>query len=80
MGESHAKNGGEDSIVPKPIQKAVPETLERALPNSIHNTGDSSPKRTGMGETHAAKGGEDSIVPKPIQSTSFLNLYMIADY
>lgn len=89
MGETHAKDGGEDSIVPKPIQsssrftifiqfpalltiiaEAVPESVERILPNAIHNTGDSSPKRTGMGETHAKDGGEDSIVPKPIQSLS----------
>lgn len=38
--QTHAKDGGEDSIVPKGIQKAVPEKLERALPDSIHNTGD----------------------------------------
>jgi hypothetical protein len=38
--QTHALNDGEDSIVPKGIQKAVPEPLERALPNKIHNTGD----------------------------------------
>jgi hypothetical protein len=39
--QTHAKDGGDASIVPKPIQKAVPEKLERALPDSIHDTGDS---------------------------------------
>lgn len=38
---THAKDGGDASIVPKPIQKAVPEKLERALPDKIHDTGDS---------------------------------------
>lgn len=53
--------------------QAVPESVERILPNAIHNTGDSSSsaekmaKKAGIGETHAAKGGEDSIVPKPVQ-------------
>lgn len=37
----HAKNDGEDSIVPKKIQEIVPEGLGRALPDNIHNTGDS---------------------------------------
>jgi hypothetical protein len=52
--------------VPLPIQKMVPEAVERILPNSIHNTGDSV-KTTGLGETHAAKDGQDSIVPKALQ-------------
>lgn len=38
-GQTHAKDGGDASIVPKGIQKAVPENLERALPNAIHGTG-----------------------------------------
>ncbi|KAL4809971.1 hypothetical protein BDV18DRAFT_156344 [Aspergillus unguis] len=38
--ESHALDDGNDSKVPKGLQKAVPEKLERALPNKIHNTGD----------------------------------------
>ena len=52
--------------MPLAIQKMVPEAVERILPNSIHNTGDSA-KTTGLGETHAAKDGEDSIVPKALQ-------------
>ena len=38
--QTHAKDGGDASIVPKGIQKAVPEKLERVLPDSIHDTGD----------------------------------------
>ena len=52
--------------MPLAIQKMVPEAVERILPNSIHNTGDSV-NATGTGETHAAKDGEDSIVPKAVQ-------------
>jgi hypothetical protein len=33
-------NDGEDSIVPKKIQEILPESVERAVPNFIHNTGD----------------------------------------
>jgi len=66
IGETHARDGGKDSIVPLPIQKIVPEAVERILPDFIHNTSDSA-KTTGLGETHAAKGGEDSVVPKAAQ-------------
>ena len=52
--------------MPLPIQKIVPEAVERILPDFIHNTSDSA-KTTGLGETHAAKGGEDSVVPKAAQ-------------
>ena len=36
--KSHAKPGG--SILPEIIQKAVPEKIERMVPNAIHDTGD----------------------------------------
>jgi hypothetical protein len=39
-GKTHALNDGEDSIVPKKIQEILPESVERAVPNFIHNTGD----------------------------------------
>lgn len=42
--QTHALDGGAASKVPLPIQKAVPEKLERALPDSIHNTGDHAKK------------------------------------
>jgi hypothetical protein len=38
--KTHALNDGEDSIVPKKIQEILPESVERAVPNAIHNTGD----------------------------------------
>ena len=38
--QTHALNDGDDSIVPKGLQKAVPEKFEHMLPNKIHNTGD----------------------------------------
>jgi hypothetical protein len=38
--KTHAKDGGDASIVPKKIQEIVPESVERALPNAIHDTGD----------------------------------------
>jgi hypothetical protein len=39
---SHAKSGGEASILPQKIQEMLPEGIERAAPNAIHDTGDSS--------------------------------------
>jgi hypothetical protein len=35
-----AKGGGEASIVPQKLQKKLPERVERAVPNAIHDTGD----------------------------------------
>ena len=37
---SHAKGGGEASIVPQKLQEVLPESVERAVPNAIHDTGD----------------------------------------
>lgn len=37
---SHAKGGGEASIVPQKLQEKLPESVERAVPNAIHDTGD----------------------------------------
>lgn len=37
---SHAKGGGDASIVPQMIQEILPESVERAVPNAIHDTGD----------------------------------------
>ncbi|KAH6638331.1 hypothetical protein C7974DRAFT_411761 [Boeremia exigua] len=39
VAQSHAKNGGQASIVPQKIQEALPESAERAVPNAIHDTG-----------------------------------------
>ncbi|KAH7160456.1 hypothetical protein B0J13DRAFT_617219 [Dactylonectria estremocensis] len=38
--KSHAKDGGKASIVPKKLQEKLPESVERAVPNAIHDTGD----------------------------------------
>jgi hypothetical protein len=37
---SHAKGGGDASIVPQKLQEVLPEGVERAVPNAIHDTGD----------------------------------------
>ncbi|KAF3046567.1 hypothetical protein E8E12_010941 [Didymella heteroderae] len=39
--QSHAKDGGQASIVPQKIQEELPENIERAVPNAIHDTGSS---------------------------------------
>lgn len=39
---SHAKDGGEASVLPQKVQEMLPEGVERAVPNAIHDTGDSS--------------------------------------
>ncbi|KAH7236821.1 uncharacterized protein BKA55DRAFT_543467 [Fusarium redolens] len=38
--KTHAKNDGEEFIVPKKVQEKLPEAVERAVPNAIHDTGD----------------------------------------
>ncbi|KAI2779753.1 hypothetical protein F4815DRAFT_170426 [Daldinia loculata] len=38
--KTHAKGGGEESILPKKVQEKVPENIEKAVPNALHNTGD----------------------------------------
>ncbi|WAO92633.1 Hypothetical protein NCS54_01014800 [Fusarium falciforme] len=37
---THAKDGGKASIVPQKLQEKLPESVERAVPNAIHDTGD----------------------------------------
>lgn len=38
--KSHAKGGGQKSIVPQKLQEKLPESVERAVPNALHDTGD----------------------------------------
>ena len=38
--KTHAKGDGAESILPKKVQEIVPESVERAVPNALHNTGD----------------------------------------
>ncbi|KAI1389879.1 uncharacterized protein F4822DRAFT_428220 [Hypoxylon trugodes] len=38
--KTHAKGGGDASVLPKKVQEKVPESIERAVPNAIHDTGD----------------------------------------
>ncbi|KZW01784.1 hypothetical protein EXIGLDRAFT_829721 [Exidia glandulosa HHB12029] len=40
--KSHATG---DSIVPQKMQEVVPEFLERALPNAIHDTSGAAPQK-----------------------------------
>lgn len=37
--KTHAKDNGNASIVPKKLQEKLPESIERAVPNIIHDTG-----------------------------------------
>ncbi|KAF2098807.1 hypothetical protein NA57DRAFT_76045 [Rhizodiscina lignyota] len=37
---SHAKGEGDASVVPQKLQEKLPESVERAVPNAIHDTGD----------------------------------------
>jgi hypothetical protein len=37
--KTHAKDDGNASIVPKKLQEKLPESVERAVPNAIHDTG-----------------------------------------
>jgi hypothetical protein len=37
---THAKDEGDASVVPKKLQEKLPESVERAVPNAIHDTGD----------------------------------------
>jgi hypothetical protein len=37
--KTHAKDEGNASIVPKKLQEKLPESVERAVPNIIHDTG-----------------------------------------
>lgn len=37
---THAKDGGNASIVPLKVQEKLPESVERAVPNAVHDTGD----------------------------------------
>jgi hypothetical protein len=37
--KTHAKDEGNASIVPKKLQEKLPESVERAVPNVIHDTG-----------------------------------------
>lgn len=38
--KTHAKDGGKASVVPQKLQEILPESVERAVPNVIHDTGD----------------------------------------
>jgi hypothetical protein len=42
VNKSHAKGGGEESVVPQKVQEKLPEGVERAVPNTLHDTGDES--------------------------------------
>ncbi|KAK4963519.1 hypothetical protein LTR10_001148 [Elasticomyces elasticus] len=68
-GEGEGTLGGEDnsdgdSIVPKSVAEALPEGVEKAVPDSVHNT-------SGEGSDNDEEGGKDnsggdSVVPKPV--------------
>jgi hypothetical protein len=80
---SHAKGGGEASIVPQKVQEKLPKSVEGAVPNAIHDTGSESGMHRkqdtsgAIGNTtsgtdstsrsHAKGGGAASIVPQKIQ-------------
>jgi hypothetical protein len=39
VARSHAKHSGEASMVPKAIQEVLPESVEMAVPDFIHDAG-----------------------------------------
>lgn len=66
-GTSHAKPG-DSSYVPQGIQEELPESVERAVPNAIHDTGNESSglkENMGIGKSHAKPGG--SVLPEGVQ-------------
>ncbi|KAF2845944.1 hypothetical protein T440DRAFT_252540 [Plenodomus tracheiphilus IPT5] len=54
--QTHAKDGGAASIVPLKVQEKLPESVERAVPNAIHDTGDNN--KHGQSDTSAVATGE----------------------
>ncbi|KAI8932830.1 hypothetical protein NX059_010313 [Plenodomus lindquistii] len=54
--QTHAKDGGNASKVPLKVQEKLPESVERAVPNAIHDTGDNS--KHGHSGTSAVAAGE----------------------
>lgn len=42
ISQTHAKDGGNASIVPMKVQEKLPESVERAVPNAIHDTGETN--------------------------------------
>lgn len=58
IGVSHAKPG-DSSVVPQKLQEALPEKVENAVPNTMHDTGSKGSK------SHAKPGG--SILPETVQ-------------
>ncbi|KAM7201143.1 hypothetical protein V8F33_003555 [Rhypophila sp. PSN 637] len=68
MDQSHATGGAQNSHVPGKVQEKAPKGLEKALPDSVHPTGQEPGQSTN--KSHAVsdgKGGTDSIVPKKLQ-------------
>lgn len=45
-GQTHAKDGGKASKLPLKVQEKLPESVERAAPNAIHDTGDNKHSTT----------------------------------
>ncbi|KAI8940402.1 hypothetical protein NX059_004093 [Plenodomus lindquistii] len=63
QGVSHATG---DSKVPAKVQEQAPASLEKNLPNKVHDTGSSSHgPQTNV--SHAKGGGEASVVPQKLQ-------------
>ncbi|KAK0943383.1 hypothetical protein LTR29_005171 [Friedmanniomyces endolithicus] len=65
-GEGGEDHSGGDSIVPKAVAEALPEGVEKAVPDAVHNTsGESGDGEEGGngGEDHS---GGDSVVPKSV--------------
>ncbi|KAM7219586.1 hypothetical protein V8F06_004967 [Rhypophila decipiens] len=68
MAQSHATGGPQNSHVPGKVQEKAPKGLEKALPDSVHPTGQEPGQSTN--KSHAVSDGQgstDSIVPKKLQ-------------
>ncbi|KAK0326152.1 hypothetical protein LTS16_004081 [Friedmanniomyces endolithicus] len=62
-GEDHSAG---DSIVPKAVAETLPEGVEKAVPDAVHNTSGESGEEEESGEGGEDHSGGDSVVPKSV--------------
>ncbi|KAK4937734.1 hypothetical protein LTR10_021679 [Elasticomyces elasticus] len=71
QGSGSKSHATDDSVVPKTVQDAAPEGLEKALPESVHPTKGSSIDPGDKGDSNwKSHATGDSIVPESIQKAA----------